>query len=741
MPDATISYNDSIAGSVYEASNEIPKRSRTKPGFRLSVRIKLMLAFTVTTAMTIVIATVALDTQQAFRNQQSTTQSRLLPAISAAKSLQDVTRKIVAIGPEIVSSKSAEEIESAISLLPEYGHQARSQINQLRVSLGKGASGDDSQTGAISIDSRKIDQIESQATNLTSTLTDMAAYVTDIEQQLIAYKAEEQKIEKSISNILQRIKGISDTTHRDSKISITDISVAIDRGGQQAQAQAALRKLSQEKLDVFRWVFSLMDTTGALSAGIQRLKLESSPEETLQAKAGLYLLTKTLLRSQRAAILDEHAESIAADIEVLRNHFSPNSENSLVELWAGILEKRQSLATLLSSNELLSNQLNSRVKEAVDQNIETLRNEADHTDTVIEQATRTIWITTIAAVLTALLIGIFFVHISIIRRVEKLNNVMASLADGDTEVCLPKANRDEIGRMVKAVAVFRNNMIETRQMRVDLADDFNQRLVSILDKVQKMVEQLNIDARSMQEAAASASQGSQSVTSAIQHTNDNVTQVSASTQELALSIREIEHQVTESETMVSCAVDEAKRSHANLVELNEAASRVEEMLTMINEVSEKTNLLALNAAIEAARAGEAGLGFAVVAHEVKNLSNDTSNSAMKIREMVAQMQTASSNANHAVSTIIDKVTFIEQAFTSVAAAVTEQAAVTDGIGQNSSEVVSSMHTVAEGILSLSQTVEQTNRQAREVQDMALVLTENNRAIRLEADRFVQSMLT
>jgi methyl-accepting chemotaxis protein len=107
-------------------------------------------------------------------------------------------------------------------------------------------------------------------------------------------------------------------------------------------------------------------------------------------------------------------------------------------------------------------------------------------------------------------------------------------------------------------------------------------------------------------------------------------------------------------------------------QLAHTATRIGEVVGLIQAVAEQTNLLALNATIEAARAGEAGRGFAVVAAEVKSLAGQTSRATEEIASQIGQIQSAVADAVRAIEQVNGTIQEISAIASSVTATVTEQ---------------------------------------------------------------------
>ena len=191
--------------------------------------------------------------------------------------------------------------------------------------------------------------------------------------------------------------------------------------------------------------------------------------------------------------------------------------------------------------------------------------------------------------------------------------------------------------------------------------------------------------------------------------------------------------------MASEAVNQARTTTERVSELSIAATRIGDVVELINTIAGQTNLLALNATIEAARAGEAGRGFAVVASEVKALANQTAKATEEISAQVAAMQTSTSDAVAAIGGITQTIAEMSEITAGISASIEQQGEATREIARNIQSVAAGSSEINAHIGSVTSAAEATGTAASDVLTNARELDHQSAELRSAVDGFLSKV--
>lgn len=362
--------------------------------------------------------------------------------------------------------------------------------------------------------------------------------------------------------------------------------------------------------------------------------------------------------------------------------------------------------------------------------------QAGHSTLLAELVITALIITVFVGVVLSWLVSLLFKDLA---RVAKALDEIASGEADLTQRLVPRSN-DEVGQLATSFNTFVGNMHqlvtklsaissslnEQANVTANQAGERSARIRVQQDEINMVATAINEMAAATQEIAGNAENTAQQSSQAVEvsvHGGQQVVQTQSSIQNLA---REVD---------VATAV---------IQELEEHGHTINTILSTIQGIAEQTNLLALNAAIEAARAGEQGRGFAVVADEVRVLSQRTHSSTQEIQQMIETLQATTKKAvtimdnSHelAETSVVDSndaavsltqiqsaVEAISDMATQIASAAEEQASVTAEITRNTVGI----RDVSQ---SLAEEATEAARQAEQLSSLSFELESEIRRFRL-----------
>lgn len=287
----------------------------------------------------------------------------------------------------------------------------------------------------------------------------------------------------------------------------------------------------------------------------------------------------------------------------------------------------------------------------------------------------------------------------IAKPLSELTEKVEQIANGNLKVTIENTTNDEVGILAQNM----NKMVQS----------FSNMINGILTSANNVVSAVDIlRARAQKTAEGAKNQSSQAaqIATAAEEMSQTITDIARNAAVAAETSEDAMKTAYEGKDIADGAVNTVNSVYTSTVELatmveklNKRASEIGDIVTVIKDIADQTNLLALNAAIEAARAGEQGRGFAVVADEVRKLAERTIKATVEISEKIGAIQSESVQTANSMTEASDEVTKateyikkvgeslnhiveavqrVKDQITQIATAVDEQSAASEEVAKN-----------------------------------------------------------
>ncbi|MFQ5570360.1 MAG: methyl-accepting chemotaxis protein [Rhodothermales bacterium] len=320
------------------------------------------------------------------------------------------------------------------------------------------------------------------------------------------------------------------------------------------------------------------------------------------------------------------------------------------------------------------------------------------------------------------------------RNFASISQVIAAVTQGDLTKRLTIEKEDQVGTLMYQI----NQMISDLEALTREIQVAGKHLLEAAQRVSVSSDQMSVGAQGQANQTAEVAAAIEEMSATIAEASQNAHEANQTAQrasELAISGEEVFHKTTEGMTRIAGIV---KESAEKVTALGESGTQIGEVIQVISEIADQTNLLALNAAIEAARAGEQGRGFAVVADEVRKLAERTTAATKEIATMITRIQrntdevvasmtrgneevetglTLASDASEALTEIVSSINSMGFMIDQIAAGSQEQSTASIEISRNVESISTVANQVFEATRGLAGTADAMNHQATTLREL------------------------